>query len=144
MIAFVARSHSSTRAATVAGTLVGVAVVCMYFGAGLLIADWSVSAFLAELSIETVGYLLGMITIGIAFIALPIAAFLRFDLIAPLVVLVLVSLGWLSVGAIQGMLSLQTIFGLTLYAVYLSPIALVLYGVLGGGEYLVRTWKSGL
>lgn len=139
MANLLARSPSSTAAAALVGTLVGLAVVCLYFGAGLLLAGWSVSEFLAHLSVDTVGYLLGMIALVIAFVGLPIAMFLRFDLIAPLAVLVLVIFGGLIVGAVQGILSLQTIFGLALYAAYLSPIALVLYAIFGGSEYLFRT-----
>lgn len=138
------RSRTSTGAATLVGTVVGLAVVCLYLGAGLLVAGWSISGFLAHLSVGTVGYFLGMIVLVVAFVGLPIAGFLRFHLITPLVVLVLVLLGWLIAGAIQGLLSLQTIFGIALYAAFLSPIALVLYGVLGGGEYLFRTRTSNL
>ncbi|WP_139328839.1 hypothetical protein [Haladaptatus litoreus] len=83
-----------------------------------------------------------MIVLVIAFVGLPIAIFLRFDLIAPLVLLVVVILGWLIVGAVQGILSFQTTFGLALYAAYLSPIALILYAIFGGSEYLFRTKKS--
>lgn len=142
MAALLERSHSSTASAALVGTLVGLAVVCLYFGAGLLVGGWSVSEFLAHLSVDTVGYLLGMIVLGIAFLGLPFSLLLRFDLIVPLVVLVLVILGWLILGAVQGILSIQTIFGLALYAAYLSPIALVLYVTLGGSEYLFRTKTS--
>ena len=138
MVALLARSHSSTAAAALVGTLVGVAVLCLYFGAGLLIAGWSVSEFLAHLSGDTVGYLLGMMVLVIAFVGLPIAIFLRFGLITPLAILILVVLGWLIAGAVQGVLSLQTIFGLALYAAFLSPIALFLYAIFGGSEYLFR------
>lgn len=142
MVALLARSHSSTAVAALVGTLVGLAVVCLYFGTGLLVADWSVSEFLAHLSIDTIGYLLSMIVLVITFIGLPIAIFLRFDLIAPLMVLVVVILGWLIAGSVQGILSLQTIFGLAFYAAYLSPLSLVLYAIFGGSEYLFRTKAS--
>lgn len=142
MVALLARRHSSTASAALVGTLAGLAVVGLYFGTGLLVADWSISEFLAYFSVDTAGYLLGMIALSIAFVGLPIAAYLRFDLIAPLIVFVLVILGWLLLGAVQGILSLQTIFGLALYAAYLSPIALVLYVIFGGGEYLLRTKPS--
>ncbi|QLG49351.1 hypothetical protein [Natrinema halophilum] len=136
------RSHSSSAAAALVGSLVGLAVVCLYFGAGLLLAGWSISEFLTHLSVDTLGYLLGMIVLVITFVGLPIAFFLRFNLITPLVVLVAVVLGWLILGAIQGILSLQTIFGLALYAAYLSPLALILYAIFGGGECLFRTKTS--
>ncbi len=138
------QGRTSTGTATLVGTVVGLAVVCLYLSAGLLVAGWSFSEFLAHLSVGTVGYFVGMIVLVVAFVGFPIAGFLRFHLITPLVVQVLVLLGWLTVGAIQGLLSLQTIFGLALYAGFLSPIALVLYGVLGGSEYLFRIKTSSL
>jgi hypothetical protein len=88
--------------------------------------------------VSSVGYFLGLIALAVAVFGIPVAAFLRFDLIAPLVTLVLVVLGWLTIGAVQGVLSVQTVFGLALYAAVLSPLYLVVYGVLGGGEYLFR------
>lgn len=142
MVPLVRRSHSSVGAAAVVGTLAGLAVVSSYFGAGLLVGGWNFSEFLTNLSVGTVGYLLGMIVLSTVFVGLPIATYLRFEVIAPLVILVLVILGWLTLGAVQGILSLQTIFGLALYAAYLSPGAIVLYAIFGGGEYLFRTKTS--
>jgi|GEM_PF-1270539 hypothetical protein len=142
MAALLARSHSSTGAAALVGTFVGLVVICLYVGGGLLVAGWSTSEFLAHLSVDTVGYLLGMIALVISFVGLPIAVFLRFDLLASLVILGLVIFGWLVVGVAQGVLSLQTVFGLALYAAYLSPISLVLYAIFGGTEYLYRTKTS--
>ena len=142
MVPLVRRSHSSVGAAAIVGTLAGLAVVSCYFGAGLLVGGWNFSEFLTHLSVGTVGYLLGMIVLSTVFVGLPIATYLRFEVIAPLVILVLVILGWLILGAIQGILSLQTIFGLALYAAYLSPGAIVLYAIFGGGEYLFRTKTS--
>jgi hypothetical protein len=133
------RRQTLTGTAALVGTVVGLGVVCLYLGLGLLVAGWSISDFLVRLSPSTVGYFVGMIALVVASVGLPIAVFLRFQLVSPLVVLVLAALAWLILGAVQGLLSLETIFGLALYAAYLSPIALVLYGVLGGGEYLFRT-----
>lgn len=139
MVVPLEQSRISTGAATLVGAIIGLSVVCLYLGAGLLVAGWSISEFLAHLSAGTLGYFVGMIVLVVAFVGFPIAGFLRFHLFTPLGVLVLVLLGWLTLAAIQGLLSLQTIFGLALYAAFFSPIALVLYGVLGGSEYLFRT-----
>lgn len=144
MAATTERGRTSTGLAVLVGTAVGLSVVALYLVAGLLVADWSVSAFLDGLSVGTVGYLAGMIALAVAFLGLPVAAFLRFDLVAPLCVLVLGLLGWLTLAAVQGILSPRTIFGLALYAVVFSPIAILLYGGLGGGEYLLRTRSRGL
>ncbi|MCD2203553.1 hypothetical protein [Halobacterium sp. KA-6] len=133
------RRQTSTGTAALVGTVVGLGVVCLYLGLGLLVAGWSINDFLVRLSPGTVGYFVGMIALVVASVGLPISVFLRFQLVSPLVVLVLAALAWLILGAVQGLLSLETIFALALYAAYLSPIALVLYGVLGGGEYLFRT-----
>lgn len=137
------RSRTSTGAAALVGAAIGFAVVGVYLGAGLLTANWSISEFLAHLSVGSVGYLVGMIVLVVAVFGLPIAGFLRFNLTAPLVVLVLVILGWLTIGAVQGLLSLQTSFGLALYAALVSPVYILLYGVLGGSEYLLRTKATG-
>ena len=139
MVDVLARSRSSSVAAMLVGTLAGLVVIGLYFGAGLLVGGWSVSEFLTHLSTETVGYLLSMIVLSIGFLGLPIATYLRFDLITPLGILVLVIIGWLVLGAVQGILSLQTIFGLALYVAYFSPVPIVLYAILGVGEYLYRT-----
>jgi hypothetical protein len=139
MVVPVERRRTSTETATLVGAAVGLAVVSLYLGAGLLAAGWNIDEFLAHLSPGTLGDVLGMIGLVVAVVGLPIAGFLRFELFTPIAVIVLAVLGWATVGAIQGLLSLQTIFGLALYAAYLSPFALVLYGVLGGSEYLFRT-----
>ena len=137
------RNRPSTGVAVLVGAAIGFAVVSVYLCAGLLVADWSISDFLAHLSMSSVGHLVGTIALAVAVVGLPIAGFLRLDLTAPLVVLMLVILEWLTTGAVQGLLSLQTMFGLALYAVLLSPIYLVLYGILGGSEYLFRTRATG-
>jgi hypothetical protein len=80
-----------------------------------------------------------MVALVTTVIGLPVLAYLRFGLTAPLVILSLVLLVWLTIGVVQSVLSLQTSFGLALYAAVFSPVYLVRYGVLGGGEYLLRT-----
>jgi hypothetical protein len=142
MNALLERSRTSTGAAALVGAAIGLAAVAAYLGVGLLVADWSVGEFLAALSANSVAYFLGTIALVVAVVGLPVVAVLRFDLLAPLVILVLVVLGWLAVGAVQGLLSLRTSFGLALYAALLSPLYLALYGVLGGGEYLIRRRAS--
>jgi len=79
-----------------------------------------------------------MVAMTVALFGIPVTTLLRFALIAPVVILVLVVLGWLTIGAVQGVLIPETIFGLALYAAYLSPIYLILYGALGGAEFLFR------
>ena len=143
MNALLKRSRTSTGAAALVGAAIGLALVSAYLGVGLLVADWSLSEFLAHFSVSSAGYLAGMIVLVVAVFGLPVVGALRFGLTAPLVVLVLVILGWLAIGAAQGLLSLRTSFGLALYAALLSPAYLVLYGVLGGSEYLLRTRATG-
>jgi hypothetical protein len=143
MITLPERSRASTGAAALVGGASGLAVVGVYLGAGLLLADWSISEFLAHFSGSSIGYFLGTIGLVVAVVGLPIVGFLRFDLRTPLVVFVLVIIGWLTIAATQGLLSIQTIFGIALYAAMVSPLYLVLYGVLGGSEYLYRTRFTG-
>lgn len=143
MTSLVRRSRTSTGAAALFGTTFGFVAVGVYLGAGVLVADWSIGSFVAHLSVDSLVYFLGTIAMAVGVVGLPIALFVRFDLTAPLVVLVLVVLGWLTIGVVQGVLSLETGFGLALYAGLLSPLYLGLYGVLGGGEYLLRKRVTG-
>ena len=139
MNAVVERSRTSTSVATLLGVAVGLAVVGVYLASGLLVADWRIDEFLAHLSARDLGFFVGTILLTVAVFGLPIVGYLRYDLTSPLLVLGFVVLGWLVLGGVQGLLNLQTVFGLALYAAMLSPIYLVLYGVFGGGEYLLRT-----
>ena len=138
MADLVSRSQSSAVTATIVGILAGLFAISLYVIAGVLVAGWSVSEFLVHLSVDTVGYVLGMIVLTVGFVGLPVAAYVRFDLIAPLVIFVLVVTAWLILGALRGILSAQTIFGLALYATYYSPVAVLLYAIVGAGEYRFR------
>jgi Na+-driven multidrug efflux pump len=73
MVAPLEQSRTSTGAATLIGAVVGLAVVCLYLGAGLLVGGWSISDFLTHLSPGTIGYFVGMIVLVVAFVGLPIA-----------------------------------------------------------------------
>jgi len=86
-------------------------------------------------SVET---LVILIALAVAIIGIPVAAFLRFNLVAPLVVLVLSILGLVTLSAVQGTLTFQTLSDLAIFALFLFPNYFVLYGVLGGIEYLLR------
>lgn len=141
--AILERSRTSMRTAAALGSAVGLAAVLGYVLAGLLLAHWSTSEFLANGTVETIWYLVGMTALVVAVVAIPIVVFLRFDLVAPLVVLALVGPVWLTIGTLQGVLSLESSFGLALYAAVFSPVYLVLYGVLGVGEYLLRARGRG-
>lgn len=138
MPSLIERSRSSTPTAVLVGSSLGLVVLACFVVAGLLVADWSISEFLAYLTLEVAGWLVLMTILTVGIVAIPVVASLRFGLYAPLAVLGLVAIGWLAVGVGSGILSAQTVFGLALYAAMLSPLYLVLYGVLGGGEYLLR------
>lgn len=117
--------------------------VGVYLGAGLLFGSWSITEFFAHFSVSSIGYFLGTIGLVVAVVGFPIAGFLLFDLRTPIVVFVLVILGWVTIAAVQGLISLQTIFGVALTAALLFPLYLVVYGVFAGSEYLYRTRFSG-
>lgn len=134
---------TSTRTATIIGVALGVALLGLFVVAGLLVANWSIADFLAHLSLESVGYLLLVTVLGVATVAVPVAASLRFRLVAPLTIFGLVVAAWLGIGVTSGILSTQTVFGLALYATMLSPLYLLLYAVFGGGEYLLRHRVTG-
>ncbi len=131
------RSQPSNEWASAIG--VGVLVVVVYGVAGLLFGGWSITEFINHLSVESVGWLLLLVVSTIAVVAIPIIAYRQFNLVIPLVVFGLVMLFWLSIALRNGLLSVETIFGLGLYAIGLGPAYLLVY--LGGGvvEYLVRT-----
>lgn len=133
-----AQSRTSTPAAVLVGSALGVGVLAAFVVAGLLVADWSAGEFLASLSLEVVGWLAVMTVLVVATVAVPVVAALRYDLTAPLAVLGVVVVAWLGVGFASGVLSAQTVFGLALYAAMLSPLYLVLYAVLGAVEYWLR------
>ncbi|WP_330632957.1 hypothetical protein [Halocatena halophila] len=117
----------------------GVLVVVVYVVAGLLFGGWSITEFINHLSVETVGWLLVLTVSTIAVVAIPIIAYRQFNLVIPLVVFGLVVLFWLGIAVGNGLLMVETIFGLGLYAIGLGPVYLLVY--LGGGsvEFLVRT-----
>jgi len=138
MSALLERSRTSTRTAVLVGCALGLGVLASFTVAGLLVADWSLSEFFAYLDLAVAGWLSLMTVLTVGIVAVPVVAALRFDLYSPLAVLGLVVVGWLAVGIGSGILSAQTVFGLALYAAMLAPLYLVLYGVLGGGEYLLR------
>ena len=138
MIALPNRSRTATGPAVLLGTAVGLIVVSMYLVVGSVVADWSISEFFANLSVSYVEPVVSLSALAVAIIGIPVAAFLRFNLIAPLVVLVLSILGLVTLSAVQGALSLQTLSDLAIFALLLFPNYFVLYGVLGGSEYLLR------
>lgn len=127
-------SSQSTRDALRIGVSVGAAILCLYLVTGYIVGDWSVSNFLTHLTPATVGLVCLASGMAIAVFAIPIAAYLRLQVTSPLVILGLILLGWIGLGIGQG-IPLAAGFGLSLYALYLSPLYLLLYLVCGGLEY---------
>lgn len=131
-------NHPQSRSlgvASLVGVGVGVSVLGLYVVGGLVVAGWSVDDFLAHLDVEVLGSLLLAGGIAVSCFAVPVAAYLRYRVVSPLVVLLLVVLGWVAYGAATGLLTPQTVFGLAIYALFLAPGYLVLYGVVGVVEY---------
>ncbi|WP_232701739.1 hypothetical protein [Halobacterium wangiae] len=124
--------------ASLVGVGVGLGVLGIYVAAGLVVANWSVEDFLANLDGEVLGVLVLVGGVAVACFAVPVAAYLRYRLVSPLVVLVTVVLGWLGYGAATGVLTSQTVFGLAVYAMYLAPVYFLLYAVFGGLERYVH------
>ena len=124
--------------ASLIGIGVGVVVLALYVVGGIVVAKWGVSEFFARLTVEIVGGLLFAGALAVAVFAIPVAAYLRYRVVSPLVVLLLVIVAWLAQGFATGVLSIQTVFGLALYAMYLSPLYVVLYVVVGWVEVRVR------
>ena len=128
----------SLGAAALVGVGVGLGVLGLYVLGGLVVANWSVDDFLTHLDAEVAATLLLVGGLAVACFAVPVAAYLRFRLVSPLVVLSTVVLGWLGYGFATGVLTSQTVFGLAIYAMYLVPLYFVLYAVGGGVEYYVH------
>lgn len=124
------------------GTAIGTGVLLLSLVAGLLFGSWNVGEFLSHLTAETVGWFLLLSGTVVATFAVPTALYLYARLVAPLVLLGVVVVGWLAIGISSGIIEAGAIFGLGLYAVGLSPLYVVLYLVLGGGEYYARKRRS--
>lgn len=129
----------SVEMASLAGVGVGLGVLGLYVIGGLVVAGWNVQEFLGHLTIGTIGSLIVAGGIAISVFAIPVAVLLRWQLVSPMVVLVLAVVGWLGYGAATGILTAQTVFGLAVYAMFLTPLYLGLYLVAGGVEYYVHS-----
>lgn len=128
----------STGAAALIGIGIGVGVLALYVVGGIVVAQWGLAEFFDRLTLEIIGWLFLAGALAVAVFAIPAAAYLRYRVVSPLVVLLLVIVAWLVQGFATGILSIQTVFGLALYAMYLSPLYLVLYLIGGWVEYRVR------
>lgn len=138
MVTAATKSSPSAGKVSLIGTAIGTSVLLLYLVAGLLFGSWNIGEFLSHLTIETVGSLLLLGGMGIATFALPVALFLHSRIIAPLVLLGVIVMGWLVYGFVSGIIGAGAIFGLGLYAIGLSPLYIVLYLLLGGGEFYAR------
>ena len=133
-----AGSDTSTGTALLLGGGLGLGVVVLYLASGLVAAGWSVTDFSTNLTLETVGTGLLLAALTVVTFAIPVAAYLRFHLLAPVVVLAVVLLGWFGYAAATGVLTSDDVFGVGLYVVGLSPLYVVCYALGGTVEYYVR------
>lgn len=67
--------------------------------------------------------------------AIPIALYLHACLVRPLALLGVIVIGWTAVGIGSGSIAAGATFGLAFYAIGLSPAYVILYLLLGSGEY---------
>lgn len=128
----------SPRTAVLVGVAAGVGVLAVYLGTGLLVAGWGFDEFLSRLTIgvvASVAFTGGMV---VASVAVPVALYLRYRLVAPLALLAVVGVGWFVYGALSGVLTSGNVYGFTLYLFFLAPVFVGLFLVVGGGEFLVR------
>lgn len=133
-----ASTGPTTRVAVLLGVAAGVGVLGLYLVAGFVVANWSVREFLRHLTPAVVGWLVLAGGMVVAVVAVPVAAYLRLRVVSPLVVLVSVLVGWTGLGFVQE-IPPTAFFGLSYYALALSPVYLLLYLVCGGIEYRART-----
>ncbi|MFC7082252.1 hypothetical protein [Halorussus caseinilyticus] len=132
------RKDASTAAAIRVGISVGVGVLALYLVTGFVVARWDLADFSTRLTLEMVGAFLLLGALTVATFAIPITAYVRFHVVAPVVILGVVLLGWVGYAVVTGILASEAVFGLGLYAIGLSPLYVVCYAVAGGLEYYVR------
>lgn len=128
-------SSRSARDALSIGVGVGASILCLYLVTGYVVGEWSLRNFLAHLTPATAGWMVLASGMAIAVFAIPITAYLRLQVAAPLAILGVGLLGWIGLGFAQG-IPLSALYGL---ALYLSPVYLLLYLVCGGVEYRFRS-----
>lgn len=128
----------STETAVRWGVAVGLGALSVYVVAGLVLANWSVADFLARLTAGTLAVLLAVASLAVAVFGAPVAAYLRFGVVSPLVVLASVVSAWLGYGLLAGVLTLQNAFGFAVYAFVFGPFYVLAYVAVGVAEYYVR------
>jgi hypothetical protein len=128
---------STTRDAVPVGIGVGIVILSLYLMTGFIVANWSIQEFFAHLTPATVGWMIVAGGTTIAIFAIPIIAYLRLRVATPLIVLILILVGWTGLGIGQGT-PLTATFGLSYYAFLFSPIYILLYLVCGGIEYGIQ------
>lgn len=74
--------------------------------------------------------------------AIPIALYLHACLVRPLALLGVIVIGWTAVGIGSGSIAAGATFGLAFYAIGLSPAYVILYLLLGSGEYYAHIQES--
>jgi len=131
-------SKSPSWKSTGLGVAIGTGVLLAFLLAGLFFESWSVSDFLSTLSLESAGWFLLSSGMAIATFAVPIALYYRFRIGAPLVVLGVIVVGWIAIGISTGTIGSGAVFGLSVYAVGVSPLYFISYLVFGGWEYYAR------
>lgn len=122
---------TSTTAAALAGFAVGTGVLVLYLVGGIIFAQWSINDFLAHLPSAIAEFLL-LSSLTIVTLGGPVAAYLRLQVITPILILGIITFGWLIIGLPQGP---QVLHLLAFYAVWLSPVYIALYLIVGGIEY---------
>lgn len=138
MVPAVHESEYSLRRSSSIGVAIGTGVFLLFLVAGVLFESWTIGEFLSNLTVETVSWLLLLSGMAIATFAVPIALYLHSRIVTPLILLCVISIGWLAIGISSGIIEAGAIFGLSLYAVGFSPVYVVLYLLFGGGEYYAR------
>jgi len=127
----------TTWAAVRTGIGVGVAGIAVYLVAGFVVAGWSFREFVGRLTPSIVVWLALAGGTVVTVVAVPVVASLRYRVFSPLLVLSVAVVGWTGLGLVQG-IPLQDLFGLSYYALALSPVYLLCYLVFGGLEYWLR------
>lgn len=132
------RTDTSTGTALLIGIGVGLGAVVLYLVGGLALAGWDVADASMDLTLEAFGTFLLLGALTVVTFAIPVVAYYRYHVFAPVVILAAVLLGWFGYAAATGILTSDSVFGLGLYVVGLSPLYVVCYAIFGGVEYYAR------
>lgn len=130
------RQPVSTAAATLAGIGMGLACFGLALILGILFAQWSIADFVADLTPNMVWEFSVWVAFTVITLGVPVAAYLRFRLLSPVITLAAIATYWFGLGVAASVI--DHMLGLAAYAIEFAPFYVVVYLVLGAVEWFLR------